>query len=64
MKGRQGAPWVEFRDDKLFVRVVSTNGKLPVVEDGFKALSLKVENSYFLHSFLSIAKQGIHKEVA
>lgn len=64
MKGRQGAPWVEFRDEKLFVRVVSTNGKLPVVEDGFKALSSKIENSYFLYSFLSIAKQGIAQEVA
>lgn len=62
MKARHGAPWVEIRDDKVFVRVVSSSGKLPAVESGFSELTDKLENSYFLYSFLAIAKEAINKE--
>ncbi|WP_299792335.1 hypothetical protein [uncultured Shewanella sp.] len=61
-KARHGAPWVELRNDKVFVRVVSSSGKLPAVESGFSELTDKLENSYFLYSFLAIAKEAIDKE--
>ena len=62
MKRRNGAAWVEIRDDKVFVRVVSDVGKLPDAKDGFTSLSDIFENSYFLYSFLLIAQEAINKE--
>lgn len=64
MKKRNGAPWVEVRDGKVFVRVVSDAGKLPAEEQGFNSIQNKLENSYFLYSFLAIAQEGISKEAA
>ncbi|WP_159737260.1 hypothetical protein [Vibrio atypicus] len=62
MKRRNGAPWVEVRDEKIFVRVVSDTGTLPDIESGFASLSDTFENSYFLYSFLLIAQEAIRKE--
>lgn len=59
MENRHGAPWVEVIDNKMFVRVVSHSGKLPSQDNGFSYLKGKLENSYFLSSFLSIAKQAL-----
>lgn len=63
MKQRNGAPWVESREDKLFVRVVSDAGELPDTDEGFASLNDKFENSYFLYSFLLIAQEAIRLEV-
>ncbi|ENA1148392.1 hypothetical protein ABFT02_001641 [Vibrio alginolyticus] len=62
MKQRNGAPWVESREDKLFVRVVSDAGKLPDADKVFASLSGKFENNYFLESFLLIAQEAIRLE--
>jgi len=62
MKRRNGAPWVEVRDEKIFVRVVSDAGSLPDAESGFASLNDNFENSYFLSSFLSIAQEAIRQE--
>lgn len=62
MKHRNGAPWVESREDKLFVRVVSDAGELPDADEGFASLNGKFENSYFLESFLLIAQEAIRLE--
>ncbi len=62
MKQRNGAPWIESREDKLFVRVVSDAGELPDVDEGFASLNDTFENSYFLYSFLLIAREAIRLE--
>lgn len=62
VKRRNGAPWVEVRDEKIFVRVVSDTGSLPDTESGFASLQDRFENSYFLSSFLSIAQEAIRQE--
>lgn len=62
MKQRNGAPWVESREDKLFVRVVSDAGELPDADEGFASLNDTFENSYFLYSFLLIAQEAIRLE--
>ena len=62
MNHRNGSPWVEIQNGKVFVRVVSDTVKLPDEENGFNGIKDRFENSYFLNSFLSIAKESISKK--
>lgn len=55
MRQRGGAPWLEWEGDKLKVRMPNDRPHLP--ESLVKACS-RWDNSYFITSFLSIAKEG------